>query len=153
MAFFDFHMVFPVLKKDLQLSRPFCINIIGIGKPVFVEFVHGAIFGRRRRLRRDDPQSQEDTMEKQTKHRFARTSERLDLPGNILTDMSRMEVIGFGTLLLEQHKGILSYGLEEINVSVSDGVIRIKGDDLNLRSMDAQALLITGRIVTLEFVS
>ena len=91
-------------------------------------------------------------MEKHSKHIFARASERLDLPGNILTDMSRMEIIGSGTLLLEQHKGILSYSLEEINVSISDGIVRIKGSELNLRSMDAQALLITGQIGTVEFI-
>ncbi len=91
-------------------------------------------------------------MDKIGKRILERASERLDLPGNIIAGMSRMELIGTGTLLLEQHKGILSYGTEEIHVGISDGVVKIKGKELLLRAMDAQALLVTGQIMNIEFI-
>jgi sporulation protein YqfC len=95
---------------------------------------------------------QEDHMDKIGKHILERASERLDLPGNILAGMSRIEIIGSGTLLLEHHKGILSYGTEEIHIGVLDGVVKIKGTELMLRAMDAQALLVTGQLLSVEFV-
>jgi sporulation protein YqfC len=149
-----FHLDFLLFLVDLQSTNLFCINIMGIKNPVFVDFVHLSFEGRRRTDISHPPAAhlQEENMDKIGKHILERASERLDLPGNILAGMSRMEIIGSGTLLLEQHKGILSYGTEEIHIGVSDGVVKIKGTELMLRAMDAQALLVTGQLSSVEFI-
>ena len=60
--------------------------------------------------------------------------------------------LGDGELRLENHRGILAYGREEIHVSGGVFLIKIAGRELELRAMTGIELLITGRIsqITLE---
>ena len=53
---------------------------------------------------------------------------------------------------MENHKGILSYGTEEICVSGGAFLVRIRGEGLDLKAMTGLELLVCGRImaVTLE---
>ncbi|MPM29618.1 hypothetical protein SDC9_76158 [bioreactor metagenome] len=81
-----------------------------------------------------------------------KTSEILDLPGDVVAGLPRMELVGDRELRMENHKGILSYGEDEIHVSGGKLVVRIKGEGLELRSMNALELLITGHITSLELV-
>ena len=54
--------------------------------------------------------------------------------------------MGDGELRVENHKGILSYGREEIHVSGGIYLIKITGQELELRAMTGVELLITGKI-------
>ena len=47
---------------------------------------------------------------------------------------------------MENHKGILAYGADEIQVSGGKLVVKVHGTGLELRSMNASQLLITGDI-------
>ena len=47
---------------------------------------------------------------------------------------------------MENHKGILAYGQEEIHVSGGVFLIKIAGQELELRAMTGFELLITGKI-------
>lgn len=47
---------------------------------------------------------------------------------------------------MENHKGILAYGADEIHVSGGKLVVKVHGTGLELRSMNASQLLITGDI-------
>ena len=51
---------------------------------------------------------------------------------------------------MENHKGILAYGTEEIHVSGGKLVVKVRGDGLELRAMNASELLITGTILGVE---
>lgn len=73
----------------------------------------------------------------------------LDLPADAVAGVSRVELVGDKELRIENHKGILSYGTEEIHVSGGVFVIKIIGHDLELRAMTGMELLITGRIHSL----
>ncbi len=75
-----------------------------------------------------------------------RTAEVLDLPADVLAGVPRLELVGDGELRLENHKGILAYGKEEIHVSGGAFLIKITGEDLELRAMTGLELLITGHI-------
>ncbi len=75
-----------------------------------------------------------------------KTAEVLDLPADALAGVPRLELVGDGELRLENHKGILAYGKEEIHVSGGPFLIKIAGEDLELRAMTGLELLITGRI-------
>jgi sporulation protein YqfC len=52
---------------------------------------------------------------------------------------------------MENHRGILSYGEREIEINGGAVTIRLEGDGLVLRAMNAGELLITGEIFKLEF--
>ena len=75
-----------------------------------------------------------------------KTAELLDLPADALAGVPRLEVVGDSELRMENHKGILAYGTEEIHVSGGAFVVKISGRELELRAMTGLELLITGRI-------
>ena len=81
-----------------------------------------------------------------------RTAQLFDLPADVVAGVPRLELVGQGELRMENHRGILAYGTEEILVSAGSYVVRVKGVGLELRSMIGVELLITGRVrgVSLE---
>jgi sporulation protein YqfC len=81
-----------------------------------------------------------------------RTAELLDLPADALAGLPRLELVGDGELRMENHKGILAYGSEEIHISGGIYLVRITGQNLELRAMTGLELLITGRIETISLV-
>lgn len=80
-----------------------------------------------------------------------RASQALELPGDVVAGLPRIELLGDRELRMEFHKGILAYGTQEIHISGGKLVVRVKGEELELRSMDPTQLLITGRIQSLDF--
>lgn len=75
-----------------------------------------------------------------------RTAEVFDLPADALAGLPKLELVGNGELRVENHKGILAYGREEIHISGGLYLIKIAGQDLELRAMTGIELLITGKI-------
>ena len=80
-----------------------------------------------------------------------RASRTLDLPGDAVAGLPRVELLGDRELRMEYHKGILAYGAEEIHISGGKLVVRVKGTGLELKSMNPAELLITGQIQSLDF--
>ena len=80
-----------------------------------------------------------------------RASQALELPGDALGGMPRIELLGDREFRMEYHKGILAYGTDEIHISGGKLVVRVKGEGLELRSMNPTELLITGRIASVDF--
>ena len=81
-----------------------------------------------------------------------KTAQLFDLPADVLAGLPRLELVGDGELRLENHRGILSYGREEIHVSAGAYIIKISGRELTLRAMTGLELLITGKIEHIELV-
>ena len=79
-----------------------------------------------------------------------RTAELLDLPADAITNLPRLELVGDGELRMENHKGILAYGSEEIHISGGKLIVKVRGKNLELRAMNAGHLLITGTIQGLD---
>lgn len=75
-----------------------------------------------------------------------RAAEAFDLPADALAGLPKLELVGDGELRVENHKGILAYGAEEIHVSGGVFLIKIAGQRLELRAMTGVELLITGKI-------
>ena len=75
-----------------------------------------------------------------------RTAEVFDLPADALAGLPKLELVGDGELRVENHKGILAYGREEIHISGGLFLIKIVGRELELRAMTGIELLITGKI-------
>ena len=79
-----------------------------------------------------------------------KTAEVFDLPGDVLAGLPRLELIGSRELRMENHRGILSYGDDEIHISGGKLVVKVRGAGLELKSMNASELLITGAIQAVE---
>jgi len=79
-------------------------------------------------------------------------ADAFDLPGEVLMDLPRVTVTGGQRVVVENHKGLMDYGPNAIIVSGGRVTLKLLGDNLELRAMNAQELLITGDIFNLEFV-
>lgn len=77
-------------------------------------------------------------------------AERLELPEESL-GAARLTVTAGHRALIENHRGILEYGTEQIVVSVGRGRLRILGSGLRLEAMNRSELLILGHIDSLEW--
>ncbi len=73
----------------------------------------------------------------------------LDLPAEAV-GVPRVELVGRNQLRMENHKGILAYGDDEVLVSGGRLVVRVKGRNLELKAMTADELLIMGEIRAVE---
>lgn len=89
-------------------------------------------------------------MEENRKGLLEKTAEALDLPGEIVAGLPHIELTGSHQLRMENHKGILAYGSQEIHISGGRLIIKVRGKDLELRAMNAGQLLITGTIQGLD---
>lgn len=91
-------------------------------------------------------------MEKRTRREglLERTAQALDLPADVVAGLPRVELVGDREVRMENHRGILAYGEEEIHISGGLFVIKVVGEGLKLRSMTGLELLITGRIAAIQ---
>lgn len=89
-------------------------------------------------------------MEKRKKEGLLeRTAQVFDIPGQA-AGLPRVEMTGRHELRMENHRGILAYGREEIIISGGKLLVKVKGEGLELRAMTAGELLITGTILSVE---
>ena len=78
------------------------------------------------------------------------TSERFELPPEAVAGMPRITITGRSRVLVENHRGLLEYGEELVEVAGGRIRVRIHGTELQLRAMDRNDLVITGRILSVE---
>lgn len=78
-----------------------------------------------------------------------RTAQALDLPGDVM-GLPKMELTGRHEVRMENHRGILAYGKEEILISGGRLIFKVRGSGLELKAMNASELLITGTILGVE---
>ena len=81
-----------------------------------------------------------------------RTAEVFDLPADAVAGLPKLELVGDTELRVENHKGILSYGQEEIHISGGICLIKISGHGLELLAMTGLELLITGKVSQIRLV-
>ncbi len=78
-------------------------------------------------------------------------AERFDLPQEAVAGVPKVTISGRRRVLVENHKGLLGYGRELIDVNGGRVLLRIRGEELELRAMDREALIVTGNIFSVEF--
>lgn len=78
--------------------------------------------------------------------------ERLDLPGELAHGVPHMELTGQRQFFMAQHKGVLSYSTELVEISGGSLVVRLTGRELQLLAMTESELRIGGTIEKLELI-
>ena len=81
-----------------------------------------------------------------------RTARAFDLPADGVAGLPHIDLVGDRELRIENHRGILSYGDREIHVGGGSMVVRVRGEELRLRVMNVEELLITGKIMGVEVI-
>ena len=78
-------------------------------------------------------------------------SEILELPKDIMLGLPKITMIGKMELHIENHKGIIEYSKEIIRINTSEGVLKIIGKHMNIKSIITEEVSIIGEIISVEF--
>lgn len=78
--------------------------------------------------------------------------DRLDLPVNLASGVARMELLGNRSLYIDQHRGVLAYSTEAVDINAGTVVVRVRGEGLELAVMTDEELRINGVIRGVELV-
>ena len=64
-----------------------------------------------------------------------------------------IEICGQNRVLIENHRGILSYDSQMIGIKVKCGSVRISGEALTLAAISREKVIITGKIFNISLPS
>jgi sporulation protein YqfC len=81
------------------------------------------------------------------KERFAEIAE---LPKDIVMDSPKVTIIGNIQLSIENHRGLIEYGRDKIRVNTSIGIYKITGQDLIIKSISIEEIVMTGKIDNID---
>lgn len=79
-----------------------------------------------------------------------KAADALNLPADLLAGLPKIEITGCRELLIENHRGILSFDTREIVVSGGAVKLVIRGDDFVIRAMSDRELRIGGLLFGLD---
>ncbi|MBO4854252.1 MAG: sporulation protein [Oscillospiraceae bacterium] len=78
--------------------------------------------------------------------------DKLDLPPGIAADVPTVELSGNRQLYMAQHRGVLSYSTELVEINGGSLVVRVRGSNLQLLAMTDTELRLGGQITNVELV-
>lgn len=77
-------------------------------------------------------------------------ADKLEMPGDVVAGLPRLELVGFSQLSVESHKGVLQYDRDKISVAVAMGIVHIEGAGLSIQLMNQHNLRIGGKITAIS---
>lgn len=87
---------------------------------------------------------------KRKKRRVQRALQVAGLPEEVVLGTARLVLLGDSRVTLENHQGIVEYGLERIRVRTQAGLYDIQGQDLRLTYLGRQDLAVEGHISRID---
>ena len=72
------------------------------------------------------------------------------MPSELVTNRSRMVMLGNTEFMIENYDGIIEYEVNRIRVSTASGKVAIIGEELTISELDNEELLVSGRIKSIE---
>ncbi|MBE6992723.1 MAG: sporulation protein [Ruminococcaceae bacterium] len=91
-------------------------------------------------------------MNPKLEHILEKASQTLDMPIQLAAGMPRIELRGSNEAILESHSGVREYGENMIIVDTPLGPARICGNELTIRAMNEDKIIINGTIVSFEYI-
>ena len=78
-------------------------------------------------------------------------SEIFDIPGEA-AGTPRVTITGTSRVHVENHRGLLEYSPQRISVNAGRMVIKINGENLELAAMSDMELVVTGSVMSVEYI-
>lgn len=78
-------------------------------------------------------------------------SDALEIPKDILLDLPKITFIGNLQVNIENHKGIIEYENDNIRVKMKNGIIKVTGMDLAIKTIISEEIIISGKIASIDF--
>ncbi len=79
-------------------------------------------------------------------------SEALELPIDIMMDLPKLTMTGDMEASLLNHKGIVEYTESVIRVNTKSGIYKISGENLEIKTILSEEIIISGIIKKIEIV-
>ncbi|WFA09549.1 sporulation protein YqfC [Tissierella sp. Yu-01] len=80
-------------------------------------------------------------------------SEALELPIDIALDLPRITIIGNVEVRIFNHKGIIEYDSQMIRINSRIGIIKVIGNELEIKNILSEEILVVGNIEKVEILS
>jgi len=77
----------------------------------------------------------------------------LDLPKDVVVNVPRVTVIGSLQVTVENHRGIVEFTPEKIRIACGEGAVEIRGENLALRAILPEEIVLDGRILAVSFIA
>ncbi len=84
----------------------------------------------------------------QTKERIA---EKLNFPKNIMLNIPKITVTGDNEIEIENHRGIIFFGEEEVKINSNVGLISIKGCGFEILFIGGNTIIISGKFKSILY--
>lgn len=91
-------------------------------------------------------------MKKHSKQTTNKIITTLDLPKDLFMGYPNISLCGNREIYISNHRGILSYGQDEMIILIKDYQMQIRGKSLCIASYSKEELSIQGYIRSLEFL-
>lgn len=75
----------------------------------------------------------------------------LELPKEVVLNISKMTMIGNQDLIIENYKGVVEYGSTLIRINTGNCLLKITGRNLCIKEITSEDIKISGQIGSLEF--
>lgn len=73
-----------------------------------------------------------------------------EIPREVVSKETKLTIIGFAEMLIENYKGILEYEDFYIRINTELGIININGFHLKLIQMTEEDIIVTGKIQSID---
>jgi len=78
-------------------------------------------------------------------------AQKLDLPRDIVLDIPKIIITGDNELIIENHKGIIMFGEDEIKVNSNVGVISLHGKKLEILFIGGSTVVLGGKFKSVNY--
>lgn len=85
-----------------------------------------------------------------SKNKFRKINEILDMPREINNIDTKITILSFEEVLIENYKGIIEYEEFFIKINIEIGAVNIHGFNLNLEQLTEEDILIKGVINSID---
>lgn len=77
----------------------------------------------------------------------------LELPKEVVLNISKMTMIGNQEILIENYKGVVEYSTTLIRINTGNHLLKITGKNLSINEITSEDIKISGLISSLEFLN
>lgn len=81
-----------------------------------------------------------------------KVTDMLELPKEVILNLPVFSMIGNEELHIENYKGILEYDSERIRIYTYNGIVKLEGRGLEIKTMTTEEIFIKGAVVKIEFL-
>lgn len=79
-------------------------------------------------------------------------SDTMGIPRDVISDVSRIVIMGNGIVHIEGFRGIAEYESGKISVKVKDGICTVSGEELSVAEITEEYINLKGKVKTVEFM-